>query len=209
MPDYTAGGGATAEEIWEYITRTLTSAENITSDGNPIDQSKIAKLTNLDVAVSTRSSHSPADVWSYSNRTLTGIFNYAERSSDNIVFKQYKRYYFSFTEDVVGIWKTMYKVKIYLTGNIRIYLKCRCIDITTDWRLRRNGTIISSWTVSSSTSWTEKEFELKGVGTGDIIDVQAKSHGWAGSHLGEITDFTIYAYPCYTEILPADASEAG
>lgn len=81
-----------AKDVWEYIARTLTSAENITSDGNPIDQSKIAKLDAtissrmsnqyesklpkldyLDVAVSTRSSHSPADVWSYSNRGLTTI----------------------------------------------------------------------------------------------------------------------------------------
>ena len=61
-----------AKDVWEYIARTLTSAENITSDGNPIDQSKIA---NLDVAVSTRSSHSPADVWSYSSRTLTSAEN--------------------------------------------------------------------------------------------------------------------------------------
>lgn len=79
-----------AKDVWEYITRTLTSAENITSDGNPIDQSKIAKLDAtissrmsnqyesklpkldyLDVAVSSRSSHTPADVWSYASRTLT------------------------------------------------------------------------------------------------------------------------------------------
>jgi len=60
--------GIVVKRIWEYATRELTSAKNITSDGNVIDQTKIA---NLDVAVSTRSSHSVADVWSYVTRTLT------------------------------------------------------------------------------------------------------------------------------------------
>ena len=45
------GGGATAEDIWTYTGRTLTAANNITSDGAPIDQ---AKSNRLDANVSSR-----------------------------------------------------------------------------------------------------------------------------------------------------------
>jgi hypothetical protein len=69
--------------IWGYSTRTLT---NLT--GQPrqdllgSDQSlatigytstRAAKLDNLDVAVSSRSSHSAADVWAVTTRTLTSL----------------------------------------------------------------------------------------------------------------------------------------
>lgn len=52
-----SGGGITAADVWAYATRTLTSPANITSDGQAIDQSKLA---NLDVAVSSRAATSDA-----------------------------------------------------------------------------------------------------------------------------------------------------
>jgi len=53
LDDYKATGFSThaAADVWSVGTRTLTDATNITSDGNAIDQSKIA---NLDAAVSSR-----------------------------------------------------------------------------------------------------------------------------------------------------------
>lgn len=43
--------GTLAADVWSSVTRTLTGATNITSDGNTIDQTKIA---NLDATVSSR-----------------------------------------------------------------------------------------------------------------------------------------------------------
>lgn len=238
--------GIIVKRIWEYPIRTLTSAVNITSDGDPIDQSKIANLDatissrmsnqyedklpnldrldvnvssrmsnqyenklvnldNLDVAVSTRSNHSVADVWSYSTRTLTSLVSLAERSDDNIIFKQYKKYYYHFTE--ANVFKTLYKVKIYLKGNIVVYLKCNSIDITVDWELRHNGTTVDSWTTVSSTNYTERTKAIKGVDTGDILEVVGKARSVYGASSANVIEFTIYGYKCFTEILPCDANE--
>jgi hypothetical protein len=69
--------------IWNYSTRTLTSLTGqprIDLLGSDSDLATIgytsaraAKLDNLDVAVSTRSSHTVADIWGYATRTLTGL----------------------------------------------------------------------------------------------------------------------------------------
>jgi len=69
--------------IWNYSTRTLTGFTGqprqdllgVDSDLATIGytSARAAKLDNLDVAVSTRSSHTVADVWNYATRTLTGL----------------------------------------------------------------------------------------------------------------------------------------
>ena len=69
--------------IWTYSTRTLTGFTGTPrSDLLGVDQSldaigytsaRAAKLDNLDVAVSTRSSHTAADVWAVTTRTLTSL----------------------------------------------------------------------------------------------------------------------------------------
>jgi hypothetical protein len=69
--------------IWNYSTRTLTGFTGTPrSDLLGSDQdlatigytsARAAKLDNLDVAVSSRSSHSAADVWSVTTRTLTSL----------------------------------------------------------------------------------------------------------------------------------------
>jgi hypothetical protein len=69
--------------IWNYSTRTLTGLTGTPrSDLLGVDQdlatigytgTRAAKLDNLDAAVSTRSSHSAADVWAVASRTLTAL----------------------------------------------------------------------------------------------------------------------------------------
>ena len=69
--------------IWNYSTRTLTGFTGAPrADLLGVDQdlatigytsARAAKLDNLDVAVSTRSSHTVADIWAYTTRTLTGL----------------------------------------------------------------------------------------------------------------------------------------
>jgi len=62
---------ATPKDVWEYGTRTLTGFTGTPrSDLVGLDE---AIYTRLDVAVSTRSSHTAADVWAVTTRTLTGI----------------------------------------------------------------------------------------------------------------------------------------
>ncbi len=92
------GGGITAEDVWTYATRELTdfgftvdinsnsdiSAIKSKTDNLPINP---ASQTNLDVAVSTRSTISASDVWGYITRTLTSssgisaadVWSYATR----------------------------------------------------------------------------------------------------------------------------------
>jgi len=74
---------AIASAVWGYSTRTLTGLsgqpridllgadQSLASIGYTADRA--AKLDNLDVAVSTRSSHTVADIWAYTTRTLTGF----------------------------------------------------------------------------------------------------------------------------------------
>ncbi|MEM2587952.1 MAG: hypothetical protein QXV23_06595 [Candidatus Bathyarchaeia archaeon] len=69
--------------IWNYSTRTLTSLtgqpridllgsdQNLASIG--YTSARAAKLDNLDVAVSTRSTLTASEVWGYATRTLTGL----------------------------------------------------------------------------------------------------------------------------------------
>jgi len=71
-----------ASDVWSVTERTLTSAANITSDGNTIDQNKIA---NLDAAVSSRSSHSAEDVWSVTSRSLTDKSGFSLASDQSSV----------------------------------------------------------------------------------------------------------------------------
>jgi len=83
MPDFPRVGGATADEVWAYATRELTGFTGTPrSDAVGADESidahgyttvRAGLLDNLDAAISTRSSHSAADVWGVVTRTLTGI----------------------------------------------------------------------------------------------------------------------------------------
>jgi len=69
--------------IWNYSTRTLTDftgkprSDLLGSDSDlatiGYTSARAAKLDNLDVAVSTRSSHTAADVWAVTTRTLTSL----------------------------------------------------------------------------------------------------------------------------------------
>jgi len=62
---------ATPKDVWEYGTRTLTGFTGTPRvDLVGLDE---AMYTRLDVAVSTRSSHTAADVWGVVTRTLTGF----------------------------------------------------------------------------------------------------------------------------------------
>ncbi|MEM2365705.1 MAG: hypothetical protein QXL06_02050 [Nitrososphaerota archaeon] len=74
---------AIASAVWAYSTRTLTGLtgqpridlmgtdQSLASIG--FTSERASKLDNLDVAVSTRSSHTVADIWTYTTRTLTGL----------------------------------------------------------------------------------------------------------------------------------------
>jgi len=74
---------AVASAVWGYATRTLTGFTGAPrADLLGVDQDlatigytsvRATKLDNLDVAVSTRSSHTVADIWAYTTRTLTGF----------------------------------------------------------------------------------------------------------------------------------------
>ena len=69
--------------IWSYSTRTLTGLtgqprtdllgtdQDLASIG--YTSARASKLDNLDVAVSTRSSHSVSDIWNYTTRTITTL----------------------------------------------------------------------------------------------------------------------------------------
>jgi hypothetical protein len=69
--------------IWNYSTRTLTGftgqprTDLLGSDQSLADigytSARAAKLDNLDVPVSTRSTLTAAEVWGYATRTLTGL----------------------------------------------------------------------------------------------------------------------------------------
>jgi hypothetical protein len=69
--------------IWNYSTRTLTGftgtpradliGADHSLDAHGYTSTRAGRLDYLDVAVSTRSSHSAADVWAVTTRTLTGL----------------------------------------------------------------------------------------------------------------------------------------
>jgi len=86
LPNYIlTGTGASASEVWSYSTRSLTDKSGFTIAGtkttlddlNDLAQSDILSDatpfagSNIDAAISSRSSHSVADIWSYTTRSLT------------------------------------------------------------------------------------------------------------------------------------------
>jgi len=88
MPDFprptvSVDYDAVATAVWGYATRTLTGltgqprADLLGSDQDLASigytATRAAKLDNLDVAVSTRSSHTVSDIWNYTARTLTAF----------------------------------------------------------------------------------------------------------------------------------------
>jgi len=83
MPDFPPRGGATAAEVWGYGTRELTGitgtpradlvGANESLDTHGYTAARAAKIDNLDAAITTRSSHSAADVWAVATRQLTAI----------------------------------------------------------------------------------------------------------------------------------------
>lgn len=74
---------AVASAVWGYATRTLTRLTGTPrADLLGVDQDlatigytsdRASKLDFLDVAVSTRSSHTVTDIWTYTTRTLTSL----------------------------------------------------------------------------------------------------------------------------------------
>lgn len=84
-PDFPkpAGAGATAAEVWAYATRELTDfvgtprtsliGANESLDTHGYTSLRAGKLDQLDAAISSRSSHSAADIWTQVTRTLTGL----------------------------------------------------------------------------------------------------------------------------------------
>lgn len=83
MPDFPRVAGATAAEVWAYATRTLTGftgtpradliGADESLDTHGYTSARAGKLDYLDVAVSSRSSHSAEDVWAVASRTLTAF----------------------------------------------------------------------------------------------------------------------------------------
>jgi len=88
MPDFPRAAvsvdtGAIASAVWGYATRTLTGltgqprADLLGSDQSlatiGYTSVRAAKLDNLDVAVSTRSTLTASDVWGYTTRTITSL----------------------------------------------------------------------------------------------------------------------------------------
>lgn len=81
-PDFPAVGGTPAS-IWAYASRTLTAltgqprtdlvGANESIDTHGYTSVRAGLLDNLDAAISTRSSHSAADVWAVVARTLTAF----------------------------------------------------------------------------------------------------------------------------------------
>jgi len=72
-PDFPTppGGGATAAQVWAYGTRGLTGdAANAIRDAILSDATKIPGA-NVDAAVSSRSSHAAAAIWSVATRAIT------------------------------------------------------------------------------------------------------------------------------------------
>jgi hypothetical protein len=69
--------------IWSYSTRTLTAltgqprTDLLGQDSDlatiGYTSARAGKLDNLDVAVSTRSSHTVSDIWNYTTRTITSL----------------------------------------------------------------------------------------------------------------------------------------
>ena len=69
--------------VWTYHTRTLTGftgqprtdliGADVSLSTHGYTSARASKLDNLDVAVSTRSSHSASDVWAVTTRTLTSF----------------------------------------------------------------------------------------------------------------------------------------
>jgi len=84
-PDFPkpAGAGATAAEVWTYATRELTGltgtprsdliGANESLDTHGYTSVRAGKLDQLDAAISSRSSHSAADVWAVAQRTITAL----------------------------------------------------------------------------------------------------------------------------------------
>ena len=84
-PDFPkpAGAGATAAEVWAYATRELTDfvgtprtsliGVNESLDTHGYTAVRAGKLDQLDAAISSRSSHAAADIWTQVTRTLTGL----------------------------------------------------------------------------------------------------------------------------------------
>jgi hypothetical protein len=64
-------GGATAQEVWEYATRSLNRAVSVSG----IPSTNIVQVSGTPVSIDdfggTGSSITPADIWNYNNRTLT------------------------------------------------------------------------------------------------------------------------------------------
>jgi hypothetical protein len=74
---------ATPAEVWAYGTRTLTGftgtprtdliGADESLDTHGYTSARAGKLDFLDVAISTRSSHTASDVWAVTTRTLTSL----------------------------------------------------------------------------------------------------------------------------------------
>jgi len=83
MPDFPPTVGATAADVWAYASRTITAltgqprtdliGANEDLDTHGYTTARAGGLDNLDAAVSTRSTHSAADVWDVVTRTITAL----------------------------------------------------------------------------------------------------------------------------------------
>ena len=84
-PDFPSspGGGATAAQIWAYATRELTNfvgtprtsliGADESLDTHGYTTVRAGKLDQLDATISSRSSHTAADIWAVATRQLTAI----------------------------------------------------------------------------------------------------------------------------------------
>ena len=99
MPDFPKIGGASAAEVWGHGTRAITDKAGFTISGTKttldalvdLAQSDIlsdatpfagGNITNLDAAISTRSSHDAAAIWGVATRDLTDKIGFGLASQD-------------------------------------------------------------------------------------------------------------------------------
>lgn len=79
MPDFPAGGGgATAAQVWAYAARELTHLTgaprtDIMGEDADFEAGVGTRKGRIDAAISTRSSHAAADIWTVVARTITAL----------------------------------------------------------------------------------------------------------------------------------------
>jgi len=75
--------GITAEEIWEYITRTLTN----------LDDTRASKIDNLDATISSRMSNTYESNLAYLDKPISSLNDISMTDVDNVIKNRFGEYY--------------------------------------------------------------------------------------------------------------------